>query len=98
MKKRAHVNWSRACVGACSPGDPGDSSPPAASWDWARYLDFLPRHLGGDKQNNPQILQNARKRQQQKRGVDLLRRLAAAGEIVSATLTEAARLLLKKSL
>lgn len=73
MRKRADVNWSHACVGACSLWDPGDSSPPAASWDSARYLDFLLLHLREDKQNHQkssvacELLQNAIKRKQQKR-------------------------------
>lgn len=52
MKKRVDVSWSHACVGACCLWEPGDSSPLAASWDLARYLDFLLLHLREDKQNH----------------------------------------------
>lgn len=60
MKKQAGVNWSRACVGACSLWDPGDSSPPAASWGSARYLDFLLLRLRDDKTESPDVMSGAR--------------------------------------
>lgn len=48
MRKQVDVNSSLACVGACSLGDLGDSSPPAVRRDLEHYLDFLLLHLWKD--------------------------------------------------